>query len=184
MKKIFLLLLVSIFLSMTTRSYGQVRTMGHPTHIFAEFGPIQEIADASTSKNGTHFAAGLKKHSWIEDRPIQFEYDMNYRGISFYDSSDTQKKFGLAEFYLGPRLLISKTSPLYPTASVLGGGYFNLNSVGGLSAMISLGVYYNFTEPKTPRNGCSLELTYHTAKIKFEDYVVPPAFALRIGFFF
>lgn len=171
-------------MTLINSSFAQVRTLSHPTHIFFEYGPLGKVPDASVSKNGSHFAVGIKKHSWIEDRPIQIEIDMNYRNISFYDSNDVQKKVAIGEMYIGPRLLISKTSPLYPTASVLGGGYLNLGPVGGLSALVSLGIYYNFTEPKTPRNGCSVEITYHTARIKYNGYTIPPAFALRIGFFF
>ncbi len=184
MKKTFIFFITLILISIISSSYAQVRTLGHPMHIFFEYGPLGKVSDASVSKNGSHFAVGIKKHSWIEDRPIQIEIDMNYRSISFYDSSDVQKKVGMGEMYIGPRLLISKTSPLYPTASVLGGGYLNLGHVGGLSALISFGIYYNFTEPKTPRNGCSIEITYHTAKIKYDGFTIPPAFALRIGFFF
>lgn len=184
MNKIIVFLLIAIMMAMINLSFAQVRSLGNPTHIFCEYGLLKEISNASVSKNGFHFAVGIKKHTWIEDRPIQVGFDLNYRSISFYDSSDVQKKVAMGEMYIGPRLLISKTSPLYPTASVLGGGYLNFGPVGGLSALISFGIYYNFTEPKTPRNGCSIEITYHTARIKYDGYSIPPAFALRIGFFF
>jgi hypothetical protein len=170
--------------AMSVPAMAQMEPNANPMHLFFEYGPVGKLENGSPDKTNSHIAAGLKIHKWKEDRPFQFEIDMNYRGITFYDSSETKHSLGLAEMYLGPRLLISKTSPLYPTASVLGGWCGNLGTVGGLNALLSLGLYYNFTPPGTNRNGVSLEITYRTANIKYNEFTIPPAIGIRLGFFF
>jgi hypothetical protein len=184
MKKYYVIIIAGIILCFSNQLFAQKQSLGHPTHIFFEFGPLSQVPDASVTKNGSHFSAGMKKHTWIENRPVQIEFDLNYRRVTFYDSLEVKNNCGMGEFYLGPRLQISKTSPLYPTASVLGGGYWDFGSVGGLSALITAGIYYNFTGAGTARNGITIEATYHTAKININGYTIPPAFALRIGFYF
>lgn len=182
MKRLFIFFMIAMFVTMFGSSQAQP-ALGSPTHIFIEYGPLGKVTNGSSSKTGSHFAAGIKKHPWIEDRPMQFEFELNYRGITFYDSTDVKNKFGMAEGYIGPRFWIPKLSPIYPTMSVLGGGYTNLGSVGGLGFLFTMGIYYNFTAAGSPRNGCSVEFTYHTAKIKYNGYEIPPAFAIRVGFF-
>lgn len=182
MKKLFLFFITAMFVSLINSSYAQQR-LGSPIHLFFEYGPLSKVPDGSTTKGGSHFSVGVKKHPWIEDRPMQFEFEINYRSITFYDSSEVKNKFGMAEGYIGPRFWIPKMSPFYPTLSVLGGGYTNLGSVGGLSALFTIGFYYNFTPAGSLRNGCSVEFTYHTAKIKYNGLSIPPAFAIRIGFY-
>lgn len=178
---VFMFFIITCFI---TTAYAQKQTLGHPMHLFFEYGPLGNVPDASATKNGSHLAAGIKKHSWIEDRPLQIEFDMNYRSISFYDSAEVKNTVGMGEMYIGPRLLISKTSPLYPTLSVLGGGYLNLDGLFGLNALLTGGIYYNLTSVGSPRNGLTFEVTYHLAKINFNGYSIPPAVAVRIGFFF
>lgn len=156
----------------------------NPVHVFFEYGSLGDVKPGLSGGKNTHFAVGLKTHKWKEDRPFQFELDLNYRSVSFSDTTDTHRKFGVAELYLGPRLMISKTSPIYPTLSVLGGWYGNLGSISGLNALLSAGIYYNFTPPGTSRNGISLEVTYRTAKQTYNEFTIPPAFAIRIGIFF
>lgn len=184
MKKIIPILVFVVLNCFSLILKAQRDSDGSPKHLFFEYGPVGKVEGGISGKNNSHIVVGIKTHKWKEDRPIQAEFDVNYRGITFYDSSNVKQKFGMAEFYIGPRLLISKTSPIYPTASVLGGGYMNLVNVGGLSAIFSVGIYYNFTPPGTNRNGISLELTYRTAKISYNEFVVPPAYGVRVGFFF
>lgn len=179
-----LLFFFSFLLLMHNSASAQMEPNANPMHLFFEYGPVGKLENGPSEKANSHVAAGLKIHRWKEDRPFQFELDMNYRGITFYDSSSIKHSLGLGEMYLGPRLLISKTSPFYPTASVLGGGYGNLGSVGGLTALLSLGFYYNFTPPGTNRNGVSVEITYRTANIIFNEFTIPPAIGIRVGIFF
>lgn len=160
-----------------------------PVHTFFEYG-VAKNAEAAPVKldNHTYFAAGLKFHGWKEDRFILFELDANYRKVDFfpYDSLNANKKisFGMAELLVGPRLMISKTSPLYPTLSLLGGAYYNFKHSAGFDAIASLGIYYNLTPPGTKRNGLSLELIYRPVSCKIDNYEVPSSMGVRIGFFF
>lgn len=115
---------------------------------------------------------------------------MNYRKVDYYtyDSLNANSKvsFGMAELLTGPRLLISKTSPLYPTMSLLGGAFYNFKRKGsaGFDAIATLGIYYNLTPPGTKRNGISFEIIYRPVTCRIDSYEVPSSLGLRIGFFF
>ena len=116
--------------------------------------------------------------------------DIDYRSITLYDSLNAKSNLGLFELYLGPRILVSKTAPYYPTGSILAGYNTNLSEpwVQGFNVLITAGIYYDFSghamTDELVRNGMSFELTYRTAKINFNGLEIPPALGIRVGFFF
>ena len=156
-----------------------------PRFLFFEYGPLGKSGLGTLpSKSNSHFAIGMKVHHWHEEKPFQFEADLDYRNVKFYDSLNTRTTLNMAEMYIGPRLLISKFLPIYPTASALIGGYYIFGNNIGFNALLSLGMYYNFTKPGQDRNGMGLEFTYRPVKINYNSFAIPPAFAVRIEFFF
>lgn len=187
MKKILIPLFVLLLISETYAQ--QMRRNPIPIHTFFEYGYAKNNETAPVKlDNHTYFAAGVKLHGWKEDRPILLEIDMNYRKVDFnpYDSLNANSKaaFGMAELLTGPRVMISKTSPFYPTLSLLGGAYYNFKGSAGFDAIAALGFYYNLTPPGTKRNGISLEIIYRPVECKIDKYTVPSSLGLRVGFFF
>jgi len=186
MKKLLISVMVLFF---TYATQAQMKQNPIPIHTFFEYGFAKNNNPSPVKLNNhTYFAAGLKFHGWKEDRFILLEIDMNYRKVDYYpyDSLNANSKvsFGMAELFTGPRLLISKTSPLYPTMSLLGGAYYNFQGSAGFNAIASLGIYYNLTQPGTKRNGISLEIIYRPVTCKIDTYEVPSSLGIRIGFFF
>ena len=176
---------IFILLILFTSYALRAQTSGPPRHLFFEYGPIGKSTLGTTAtKSNSHFAVGIKYHGWREEKPFQFEMDLDYRHVSFYDSINERKSLGMAEMYIGPRLLISKFLPIYPTLSALAGGYYVFGNTAGFNALLTAGVYYNFTQPTQDRNGVSLEFTYRPVNINYGSFVIPPAWAIRIGFFF
>lgn len=184
MKNKKILILAVLILLLASYSRAQER-LGKPKHFFFEYGPLKKTNSLiSSDKQNSYISAGIKMHSWIEDKPIQFETSVAYRYVQLYDYAATKTNLNIFEMYLGPRLLISKISPFYPTASVLGGGHYIFGSSAGFDVLATLGIYYNLTPPGEPRNGISLEATYRLLTMTYSNYEIPAAFGVRIGFFF
>lgn len=184
MKNKSFIVLAFLILFLDLPSWAQVRR-GHPRHFFFEFGTLKNTNDSiSSGKTNSYIGLGLKSHTWIEENPIQFEYDIAYRYIQLNDYAVTKTNLNILEMYLGPRLMISKTSPYYPTASILGGGHYIFGNNIGFDILASVGMYFNLTKPGEFRNGISLEAIYRPLTMNYNAYEVPANFGIRIGFFF
>jgi len=178
------LILAVLILVLNLPSLAQERR-GHPRHFFFEYGTLKKTNDSITSgKTNSFIGLGLKSHTWVEENPIQFEYDIAYRYVQLYDYAVTKTNLNILDMYLGPRLLISKTSPYYPTASILGGGHYIFGNNLGFDIVASVGMYFNLTKPGEFRNGISLEAMYRPLTMNYNGYEVPANFGVRIGFFF
>jgi hypothetical protein len=187
MKKI---LLTPLVLLIVTVAFAQsTKKNPIPIHTYFEYGFAKNNNPAPVKlDNHTYFAAGLKFHGWKEDRPILLEVDVDYRKVDYYTydtlNANSKVSFGMAELLTGPRLMISKTSPLYPTLSLLGGAYYNFKGSAGFDAIATLGIYYNLTPPGTKRNGISFEFVYRPVSCKIDNYEIPSSLGFKIGFFF
>jgi len=156
---------------------------GPPIHMFYEIGPVgKNGVGPLATKSNRYMAAGLKLHYWKEEKPFQLAALMNWRNILIHNDLNEATSLNLYELYMGTCLLISKSKPWYPTASVLGGGY--IGSASGFNAVLTLGTNYCFTPAGAKPSGIGIELVYRPAVIKYNSYTIPPTFGLRMSVFF